>query len=208
SDGTRSYVSLWNASEVAELDLVKGRVSRYIPLRRPASPLAGGSHPTALLLNSDNSRLFVALTYRDEIAILDAAKGTPLSYLSTKLPGQQNGGSDPEYLALSPDEKTLFSANSISDSVAVFDLAKLTSSESLQAVGFIPTQWYPTVVAATAKDLLIASAKGRGSGPNPKSTGKTADGRPRYPYGPALINGSLARLPLADLSRSLSTFTK
>jgi hypothetical protein len=208
SDGRRGFVSLWNASMVAELDLLKGTVRRFIPLRKPASPLAGGSHPTALLLNRDNSRLFVALTDSDEIAALDTATGKPVSYLSTKLPGQQYGGSDPEYLALSTDEKTLFSANAISDSVAVFDLSKRTSGQPLRAVGFIPTQWYPTVVAVTSKDLLIASAKGRGSGPNPKSIGKTADGRPRYPYGPALINGSLARIALADLPANLSTFTK
>ena len=208
SDGVRGFVSLWNASVVAELDLLKGRVRRFIPLREPASPLAGGSHPTALLLNGDNSRLFVALTERDEIAVLDTATGKPVSYLSTKLPGQQYGGSDPEYLALAPDEKTLFSANAISDCVAVFDLAKLAAGQPLQAAGFIPTQWYPTVVAATRKDLLIASAKGRGSGPNPKSIGKTPDGRPRYPYGPAMINGSLARIALADLPANLPAFTK
>src|SRR6266851_8007776 len=208
SDGKRGFVSLWNASSVAELDLLKGRVRRFIPLRQPTSPLAGGSHPTALLLNRDNSRLFVALTDRDEIAVLDTATGKPVYYLSTKLPGQQYGGSDPEYLALSPDEKTLFSANAISDCVAVFDLSKMTSGQPLQAAGFIPTEWYPTVVAATRKDLLIASAKGRGSGPNPKSIGKTADGRPRYPYVPAMINGSLARIALADLPTNLPTFTK
>jgi len=208
SDGARGFVSLWNASVVAELDLLKGRVRRFIPLRKPASPLAGGSHPTALLLNGDNSRLFVALTDRDEIAVLDTATGQPVTYLSTKLPGQQYGGSDPEYLALAPDEKTLFSANAISDCVAVFDLAKLAAGQVLQAAGFIPTQWYPTVVAATRKDLLIASAKGRGSGPNPKSLGKTADGRPRYPYGPAMINGSLARIALANLPANLPAFTK
>jgi hypothetical protein len=208
SDGRRGFVSLWNASTVAELDLVKGRVRRFIPLRKSTSPLAGGSHPTALLLNHDNSRLFVALTNRDEIAVLDTTTGKPLSYLSTKLPDQQYGGSDPEYLALSPDEKTLFSANAISDSVGVFDLTKLASGQPVQAIGFIPTQWYPTVVAATQKDLLIASAKGHGSGPNPKSIGKTADGRPRYPYGPALINGSLARIALADLPANLFAFTK
>jgi len=207
SDGRRGFVSLWNASLVAELDLVKGNVRRFIPLRKPASPLAGGSHPTALLLNHDSSRLFVALTDRDEIAVLDTASGKPISYLSTKLPGQQYGGSDPEYLAISPDEKALFSANAISDSVGVFDLTKLTSGQPVQAVGFIPTQWYPTVVAATSKDLLIASAKGRGSGPNPKSIGKTKDGRPRYPYVAAMINGSLARIALADLPANLSTFT-
>ena len=208
SDGRRGFVSLWNASMVAELDLLKGHVRRFVALRKPEPRLGGGSHPSALLLNRDNSRLFIALTDRDEIAVVDTASGRAVSYLSTRLPEQQYGGSDPEYLALSPDEKTLFSANAISDSVAVFDLARLTSSQPLQAAGFIPTQWYPTVVAATNKDLLIASAKGRGSGPNPKSIGKTKDGRPRYPYGPAMINGSLARIALADLPTNLATFTK
>jgi DNA-binding beta-propeller fold protein YncE len=208
SDGRRGFVSLWNASSVAELDLEKGGVRRFIPLRKPASPLAGGSHPTALILNRDNSRLFVALTNRDEIAVVDTANAKPVSYLSTKLPGQQYGGSDPEYLALSPDEKMLFSANAISDSVGVFDLTKLESDHPLQAAGFIATQWYPTVVAATSKDLLIATAKGRGSGPNPKSMGKTKDGRPRYPYVAALINGSLGRIALADLHGNLQGFTK
>jgi hypothetical protein len=207
-DGRRAFVSLWNASQVAELDLVKGNVRRFIRLRKPVSPFAGGSHPTALLLNRDSSRLFVALTDRDEIAVVDTTSGKPLSYLSTKLPGQQYGGSDPEYLALSPDEKTLFSANAISDSVGVFDLAKLNSSQLVQAVGFIPTQLYPTVVAATSKDLLVATGKGRGSGPNPKSIGQTKDGHPRYPYGPAMIQGSLARIALADLPANLTAFTK
>src|SRR5258707_11968506 len=126
-DGKRGFVSLWNASTIAELDLVSGRVRRMVPLRKPSSSLAGGSHPTALLLNPDNSRLFVALTDRDEIAVLDTATGEPIAYLSTKLPNQQYGGSDPESLALSPDGKTLYSANAISDSVAVFDLTNLAT---------------------------------------------------------------------------------
>src|SRR5712692_3630932 len=77
SDGKRGFVSLWNASSVAELDLLNGRVRRVIPLRKPASRLAGGSHPPALLLNHDNSRLFVALTNRDEITALDTSSGSP-----------------------------------------------------------------------------------------------------------------------------------
>src|SRR5580692_5040225 len=207
-DGKRGFVSLWNASSVAELDLTNGRVLEFIPLRKPESPLAGGSHPTALLLNRDNSRLFVALSNRDEIAVLEAGSGKVLSYLSTKLPGQKYGGSDPEYLALSPDEKTLFSANSISDSVAVFDLTKQSAGQPAEAAGFIPTEWYPTVVAASGKDLLIGSAKGKGSGPNPKPIGNRDDGRPRYPYGPAMIHGSLARIPLADVTANLPAYTK
>jgi DNA-binding beta-propeller fold protein YncE len=206
-DGKRAFVSLWNASAVAELDLPSGRVRRIIPLRKPAAPLEGGSHPTALLLSRDDSRLFVALTNRDEIAVLDTSTGKLLSSLSTKLPGQKYGGSDPEYLALGQDEKTLFSANAISDSVAVFDLSHPAAGATLHAVGFIPTEWYPTVVAATANDLLIGSAKGLGSGPNPVPLKKGDDGRPQYPYNPAMTNGSLARIPLAQLRDNLSSWT-
>jgi DNA-binding beta-propeller fold protein YncE len=210
-DGKRGFVSLWNASSIAELDLLSGRVLRIIPLRKPESPLAGGSHPTALLLNRDSSRLFVALTNRDEIAVLDTRSGRAVSYFSTRLPGQKYGGSDPQYLTLAPDEKTLFSADAISDSVGVFDLEDGTvgrPGEDANAIGFIPTEWYPTVVAATGKELLIASAKGKGSGPNPKLIGKTPDGRPKYQYGPAMIHGSLARVPLADVTGNLAAYTR
>ena len=206
-DGKCGFVSLWNASAVAELDLTTGRVRGMIPLRKPAAPLEGGSHPTALLLSRDDSRLFVALTNRDEIAVLDTKTGKLLYSLSTKLPDQKYGGSDPESLALSADEKTLFSANAISDSVAVFDLSHAAAGATLHAAGFIPTEWYPTAVAATATDLLIGSAKGLGSGPNPVPLKTGKDGRPDYPYNPAMTNGSLARIPLADLRQNLASWT-
>jgi len=208
SDGKRGWVSLWNASTVAELDLARGQVRRMIPLRKPAAPPEGGSHPTALLLSRDDSRLFVALTNRDEIDVIDTNGGKVLYTLSTKLPGQKYGGSDPEYLALSEDEKTLFSANAISDSVGVFDLSHPAAGTQLRAVGFIPTEWYPTVVATTTKDLLIGSAKGRGTGPNEKPMKTGEDGQPEYPYNPAMAHGSLARIPLAELKTNLAAWTE
>ena len=121
-DGKRGFVSLWNASSVAQLDLATGRVVRIIPLEKPAAPLAGGSHPTALLLNHDDSVLYGALTNRDRVLALDAHTLQIKSTYSTKLPGQSYGGSDPQSLSLSADEKLLFSANAISDSVSVFDV--------------------------------------------------------------------------------------
>jgi DNA-binding beta-propeller fold protein YncE len=202
NDGKWGFVSLWNASTVAKLDLTRGRVVQKIPLSKPSTAFAGGSHPTALLLNKENSVLFVALTNRDQVVALDPRNGKTLYALSTKPSGQTYGGSDPQSLALSPDEKTLFSANAISDSVSVFDLA------IHRAAGFIATEWYPTVVVATSRDLLIASAKGHGAGANSKSTGKKPDGRPQYPYVLGLIRGSLARLPLADIPGHLAAYTK
>ena len=200
-DGKRGYVSLWNASAVVELDLVGGKVNRKIPLAKPKAALTGGSHPTALLLNRDSSLLFVALANRDQIAALDTRSGETSFTLSTKPQGQSYGGSDPQSLALSADEKYLFSANAISDSVSVFHLA------SREAAGFIPTEWYPTVVAATEKDLLIASAKGHGSGPNPRPIGKNEDGSPDHPYVLAMLRGSLARLPIAEIENNLRAYT-
>ena len=206
-DGRRGYVSLWNASAVAELDLVKGTVLRFISLRKPAAPLAGGSHPTALLLNHDDSRLFVALTNRDEIDALDTKTGKVVYTLSTKLPGQKYGGSDPESLALSADGKTLFSADAISDTVGVFDLSQSSGGNRERATGFIPTEFYPTVVLATSNDLLVGTAKGRGSGPNPVATKTKPNGEPQYPYNPAMTHGSLARTHLADIQGKLAEWT-
>jgi DNA-binding beta-propeller fold protein YncE len=207
-DGQRGFVSLWNASAVAELDLAKGTVREFIPLRKPAAPLAGGSHPTALLLNHDDSRLFVALTNRDEIDALDTKTGKVAYTLSTKLPGQKYGGSDPESLALSADGRTLFSVNAISDTVGVFDLSRSRAGKQERAAGFIPTEFYPTVVVATAYDLLIGSAKGRGSGPNPVAIKAKANGEPQYPYNPAMTHGSLARIQVADISGKLTEWTR
>ena len=202
NDGKRGYVSLWNASAVAELDLVRGKVIRKVELSKPQAALAGGSHPTALLLNRDNSLLFVALTNRDEIVALDTRTGKTSFTLSTKPQGQAYGGSDPQSLALSTDEKNLFSANAISDSVAVFNLA------SREAASFIPTELYPTVVVTTSKDLFVASAKGHGSGPNPQPIGKNIDGNPDYPYVLGMTRGSLARLPISEIAANLQAFTK
>jgi len=202
ADGKRGYVSLWNASTVAELDLVKGRVRRKIELEKPTSATTGGSHPTALLLNRDNSLLFVALTNRDQVVALDTRSGKTSYTLSTKAQDQTYGGSDPESLALSADERFLFSANAISDSVSVFDLPKRETS------GFIPTDWYPTVVATAGNDLLIASAKGHGSGPNPQPIRMNLDGTPDYPYVLGMIHGSLARIPIAEIPGQLAAFSK
>src|SRR5262249_22261242 len=93
--GTRAWVSLWNASVVAELDLQEGIVARRIPLREPPSPTQAGSHPTALLLSPDERLLYVALANTDEVAVLSTDDGMPFGFLSTRLPDQKYQGAYP-----------------------------------------------------------------------------------------------------------------
>ncbi len=59
-------------------------------------------------------------------------------------------------LALSPDQKTLYAALGDMNAVAVIDL------KDSDLVGYIPTGWYPSSVAATrdGKSLLVTNAKG------------------------------------------------
>src|SRR6202035_658934 len=52
-DGRRAWCSLWNASQIAELDLIHKTVVRRISLLVPKSSVAPGSHPTAMLLSPD-----------------------------------------------------------------------------------------------------------------------------------------------------------
>jgi DNA-binding beta-propeller fold protein YncE len=199
-DGRRGYVSLWNASRVAELDLAHGRVVRWISLLAPNSTIAAGSHPTAMLLSPDERRLYVALSNSDAVAAVDTATGKPLAYLSTLLPGQEYGGSYPNALALSGDAQQLFVANASADAVAVFDVSSQVFVPPYRATGFVPTEWYPTALAVHGDDLFVVTGKGIGTGPNAgPQPPNSPDKRRKTPYIVSLIRGSVARLSIAEV---------
>lgn len=210
-DRRRAWCSLWNASQVAELDLTSGKVVSRIKLKEPQDPLAPGSHPTSMLLSPDEKSLYVALSNIDQVAAVSTADGTVTRWFSTSSPAQKYAGSYPEALAQSADGKYLFAADSSLDAVAVFDISagggpKETPQASL---GFIPTDWYPSALAVHGDDLLIASAKGEGAGPN-KGMGKTVyeTKHKDHPYIPTLIKGSIARLNIPATLRNLPELTQ
>ena len=202
ADGRRAFCSLWNASRVVELDLEKGTIARSIPLLEPKSHSAAGSHPTALLLSPGENLLYVALSNADAVAVVHVASGKLIRLLSAKLPGQTYGGAFPDGLAQSEDGNRLFVANASTDSVAVFDVSKLGKLSSAAkfatdaALGFIPTDWYPTALAVRGKDLFIASGKGKGTGANPN-----------HAYIPTLLHGSLARVDVSRLDAQFPLLT-
>ena len=207
-DGRRGYCSLWNASQVAELDLRRGEVTRRISLQAPDSPTAAGSHPTALLLSADEKRLYVTLSNADAVAVIDTGTGTLVTTLSTKLPCQTYSGTYPNALAESADHKRLFVAAASLDAVAVFDLNVEPSDTPQPAMGFIPTEWYPTAVAVGGNDLLIASGKGQGTGPNSRRGGSSRfDPGRKHPYIASMIHGSIAQVNIQGAERGLALST-
>jgi DNA-binding beta-propeller fold protein YncE len=212
-DGKTGFCSLWNASAIAELNLETGKVIRRIPLLEPKSLVAPGSHPTAMLLSPDQKYLYVTLTNSDRVAVVDVEKGELAGLLSTELPEQQYGGSYPDALAQRADGKRLFVADASADGVAVFDMSNLgpqwlSVSAPQKALGFIPTEWYPTALAAQGGDLMIVTGKGEGSGPNAGPLVKARPrGRRKYPYIAALLHGSVAVVGMSDLENRLAEFT-
>ena len=223
-DGRRGWCSLWNASQVAELDLTSGKVVLEVTLRKPDDLIAPGSHPTAMLLSPDEKLLYVALSNADAVAVISTAKShsipavanassLPFAFLTSADPNQKYAGTYPSALAQSSDGKRLFVGDSSLDAVAVFDTSKLEENGSIggdaPALGFIPTDWYPSALAVHGDDLLIATAKGEGARAN-KDMGKTSyEMRHRdHPYIPTLIRGSIARLNIPSTLEKLPELTQ
>ncbi len=214
-DGRRAFVALWNESSVAELDLPGGRVTGRVALLPPRAPASAGSHPASLALSPDESHLYVALANRDMAAAVAIPRDPagPMhvtSFFDTKLPGQTYFGAVPDALTLSPNGSRLFVANASSDAVAVYNTrAAAKHGEAIRAIGFVPTGWYPTALAATSKELLIATAKGRGTGPNNMPQRNVPAGTPRYDrtYIGTLLYGSFARVQLDSLASNLPKWT-
>ena len=214
-DGRRGFVALWNSSEVVELDLRNGRILGRLTLLGPRTPTSPGSHPAAMALSPDERTLYLALANRDMVAAADVSgRGSlrALRFFDTKLPGQTYFGAVPDAVAVSPSGKYLFAANASADAVAVFDLthAKRAGKIASRPVGFVPTGWYPTALAATDSALLISTAKGQGTGPNnmPQRDAPANSPRRDRTYIGTLLYGSFARVPMTDIETRLAAGTE
>src|SRR5229473_2669990 len=223
--GTKAWISLWNSSEVAELNLETGKVARWIDMAAapakaevddpaavrsaPRYPVAPSLHPTAMVLSAHEMLLYVALSNADSVVSVDLEDGTVDRAYSTKI----FGGAVPQAIALSKDDTRLFVARGALDAVAVFGVGGLAHGFEgwleIRPQGLIPTEWYPSALAIAGNDLLIATAKGESSGPN-NMQGQLKGERKRkeHPYIATLIGGSIARLSLADIDKNLAAYTR
>jgi len=224
-NGRRAFVALWNVSEVVELDLVSGAIGPHVSLLKPSSPTAPGTHPSALVLDERAGMLYAALSNRDAVAAIDIGQNHATGqgklevrgYFDTRLPGQSYFGAEPGALALNQDGSRLYAANLGSDAVAVLDPRRLLGQPRakgmVEPIGFVPTELMPMALASMGRTLYVASAKGRGTGPNnmdPRPTEATKN----YPlmkrgftYAPTLLYGSLATLDQTAVESALKAST-
>ncbi len=166
---------------------VKARTKTGVLVGQPVDgiPAVGGSSPNSLV--ATDQYVFVTNATNDNISVISVEKDTVVATIA--LPVDQRlqafRGIIPFGLALSPDQKRLYVAESGINAVGVVDVA------SLKLVGHIPAGWFPSKLQVTpdGKKLVVANAKGWGSGPN---GGFTFTRGPEGSYIGALMKGSVS----------------
>jgi YVTN family beta-propeller protein len=125
-------------------------------------PAVGGSSPNSIV--ATDKYIFVSNGTNDNISVISIELDSVVNtiYLKPDDRIRQFRGVIPFGLALSPDQKRLYVAESGINAIAVINVS------DLKVIGHIPTGWFPSKVEVSidGKYLIIANAKGYGSGPN------------------------------------------
>ncbi|MDD5151144.1 MAG: bifunctional YncE family protein/alkaline phosphatase family protein [Flavobacterium sp.] len=136
-------------------------------------PAVGGSSPNSIVATNDY--VFVSNGTNDNISVISIEKDSVVNTISLKPDARmkQFRGVIPFGLALSPDQKRLYAAEAGINAIAVINVS------DQKVLGHIPTGWFPSKIEVSndGKKLIIANAKGFGSGPNGGASYKlSADG--------------------------------
>ncbi len=163
-------------------------------------PAVGGASPNSIV--ATNRYVFVSNGNNDNISVISTEKDTVVANIKLSLdPRLRNWrGVIPFGLTLSPDQKRLYVAESGINAVGVIDVEKLT------LVGHIPVGWFPSKLKVTpdGKKLIVANAKGYGSGPN---GGKNFKPGAEGSYIGRLMKGSVTILDIPN-DETLKTLTE
>lgn len=148
-------------------------------------PAVGGASPNSLV--ASDQFVFVSNGNNDCISMIDYVQDSVAHEIYLKPDDRlaKFRGVIPFGIDLSPDQQRLYVAESGINAVAVIDVA------SKEAIGHIPTGWFPSKLKVTpdGKKLIVANAKGYGSGSN---GGSTFDKGPEGNYIGNLMKGSVS----------------
>jgi len=152
-------------------------------------PAVGGSSPNSIV--ATDKYVFVSNGSNDNISVIDPKVDTIITtiYLPLDQRVDKFRGMIPFGMAVSPDQKRLYVAESGINAIGVIDLDKL------ELIGHIPAGWFPSklVVSRDGSNIIVANAKGYGSGPN---GGKTFKKGPEGSYLGSLMKGSISVIPV------------
>lgn len=205
----KAYVSLWGDGSVA----VVGAGNRV-------SHIAVDRHPTAMLLNKDQTRLMVVNSNGDTVSVIDTKTDHVLERINVRLSETAPIGASPEGLAFSSDEKTLYVANAHANAVAVIQFAaNPTPKSGSKLLGFIPTGKYASAIAVVGNTIFVANGKGTGvenssnkvnnSGFYPNMPTKDYPGgtNKRGEYSVAVVSGNISMVNVPD-EKELFAYTQ
>jgi YVTN family beta-propeller protein len=156
--------SVWTVSLGPDGPRVTSKIKTGTLVGEPVEgiPAVGGSSPNSLVATSQH--VFVSNGNNDTISVLDLRTDEVLTEIRLRPfeAVRQFRGVIPFGLAVSPDETRLYVAEAGINAVGVVDLPTLT------VIGHIPVGWFPAKLAVSpdGQKLIVANAKGLGSGPN------------------------------------------
>jgi DNA-binding beta-propeller fold protein YncE len=152
-------------------------------------PAVGGSSPNSVA--ASETRVFVSNGTNDTISVIDTDRDVVVQTIPLTLDKRLGRlrGIIPFGLALSPDQKRLYVAEAGINAVAVVDTGKG------KLLGHMPAGWFPSKIAVSrdGRSLIVANAKGFGSGPN-GGPGFTAG--PEGTYVGNLMKGTVSIIPV------------
>ncbi|MGQ9879802.1 MAG: alkaline phosphatase family protein [Armatimonadota bacterium] len=178
-DGQRAYVSNWGGRHPKEGERVatssgtpavvdargiaaSGTVSVVdLPARKVIAEIEVGLHPSGLVLDEVNHRLYVANANSDTVSVIDTVGLRVEETIPVRPDASLPFGSIPNALTLSPDGSTLYVANGGNNAVAVVRIDHRHNRSRVE--GVIPAGWFPGAVVTDGKRLLVANVKGVGS---------------------------------------------
>jgi YVTN family beta-propeller protein len=147
-----------------------------------ADRIAVKGQPTRIALNPSQTRLYVAESSSDAVAVISTSTHKVLEEIGTTAPkwafANEKGfkGSSPNSVTVSGDGKYLYVTNGGANSVAMIRLHETGASE---LIGVIPTGWYPNSASVSADGSVLYVVNGKSNaGPNPKNCRDAASLQP------------------------------
>jgi len=151
------------ADSVAVVDVANPAAPKLETFVRTGLPFGGavrgGSGPSGIL--AAGGRVFVSNSNDDSVSIIDAATNRIEAEVPLRIHGLEGlRGVIPLGLAYREASGWLLVAESGINAVGVIDVGER------RVIGHLPAAWFPTRVALDGDTVIVANARGHGTGPN------------------------------------------